>query len=54
MIDKAVRLIKRDLNVETLLDRVQEIEKLKKLMLDYDQSQLFNYTLKPVIRWSEY
>ena len=34
MIDKAVRLIKRDLNVETLLDRIQEIEKLKKLMLD--------------------
>lgn len=33
-IDKAVSLIKSDLNVETLIDRMQEIDKLKKILLD--------------------
>lgn len=54
MVDKAVRLIKRDLDIETILDRLQEIEKFKKLLLTQDELNLFEYTLKPVIKWNDF
>ncbi|CAD8152631.1 unnamed protein product [Paramecium pentaurelia] len=42
-------MIRRDLDIVTILSKIQQIEKLKATILDQDQISVFNYIPKPVI-----
>ncbi|CAK65863.1 unnamed protein product (macronuclear) [Paramecium tetraurelia] len=43
------QMIKRDLDIITILSKIQQIDKLKKTLLDENQVSVFNYTPRPVI-----
>ncbi|CAD8051023.1 unnamed protein product [Paramecium primaurelia] len=43
------QMIKRDLDIITILSKIQQIDKLKKTLLDQNQISVFNYTPKPVV-----
>ncbi|CAD8067040.1 unnamed protein product [Paramecium sonneborni] len=42
-------MIKRDLDIVTILSKIQQIEKLKAILLDQNQISVFDYIPKPVI-----
>jgi hypothetical protein len=48
-VEKAIKRIKNELDVFEILSRLQEVEKLKNLLLDKNQIILFNFFPKPVI-----
>ncbi|KAL4449924.1 hypothetical protein ABPG74_015043 [Tetrahymena malaccensis] len=50
LIRKAQQFTKRDLDIYVILDKLQEIEKIKKMLLNQEQLTLFNFFPKPVIR----
>ena len=50
LIDRAVRMLRRDTDITSILYKLHDIDKLKKLLLSKDQNMLFNYTPKPVIK----
>lgn len=45
-------MIRRDLDIFKILDKIKEIEKLKKLFLTKEQEALFNFFPKPVINFN--
>ncbi|CAD8067597.1 unnamed protein product [Paramecium sonneborni] len=49
MLDQTQRVIDRDLDIFHLLQKIQEIDKLKSIILEKDQLKVFNYTPKPII-----
>ncbi|KAL4473372.1 hypothetical protein ABPG72_015615 [Tetrahymena utriculariae] len=49
LLNKAEDHIKEDLDIFNILDRLKEIEKLKKLLFNPEQQTLFNFFPKPVI-----
>ncbi|CAD8067571.1 unnamed protein product [Paramecium sonneborni] len=49
MLDQTQRVINRDLDIVHLLQKIQEIDKLKSIILEKDQLKVFNYTPKPII-----
>lgn len=48
-IDKATELIHVDLDICNILDKLQQIDKLKKILFDVNQIVLFNFHQKPKI-----
>ncbi|KAL4481554.1 hypothetical protein ABPG74_007643 [Tetrahymena malaccensis] len=49
LLDKANEKMKQDLDIFTIINKIKEIEKFKKLFLDKNQEILFNFFPKPVI-----
>ncbi|EAS04034.2 transmembrane protein, putative (macronuclear) [Tetrahymena thermophila SB210] len=49
LLDKVNQQMKKDLDIFTIVNRIKEIEKFKKLFLDKNQQILFNFFPKPVI-----
>ncbi|EAS04032.1 transmembrane protein, putative (macronuclear) [Tetrahymena thermophila SB210] len=49
LLDKVNQQMKKDLDIFTIINRIKEIEKFKKLFLDKNQQILFNFFPKPVI-----
>ncbi|EAS04036.2 transmembrane protein, putative (macronuclear) [Tetrahymena thermophila SB210] len=49
LLDKANEKMKQDLDIFTIMNKIKEIEKFKKLFLDKNQEILFNFFPKPVI-----
>ncbi|CAD8153120.1 unnamed protein product [Paramecium octaurelia] len=49
LINQCDLMIRRDLDIVTILSKIQQIEKLKATILDQDQIYVFNYIPKPVI-----
>jgi hypothetical protein len=43
-------MLKKDTDIAALLDKLHDIDKLKKLLLNPHQTFIFNYTPKPVVR----
>ncbi|CAD8067807.1 unnamed protein product [Paramecium sonneborni] len=43
------QMIKKDLDIITILSKIQQIDKLKQTLLDQNQVSVFNYTPKPVV-----
>lgn len=43
-------MIYNDTDIVTLLNKIQEIDKLKKLLMNENQIRVFNFTPKPVVR----
>jgi hypothetical protein len=50
LIDRAVEMIQTDVDILVIMDRMHEIDKLKKLLLTDTQIKVFDYMPKPVIR----
>ncbi|KAL4499103.1 hypothetical protein ABPG72_017005 [Tetrahymena utriculariae] len=50
LIKKAQEYSKVDLNIYVILDKLQEIQKLKKILFSPEQITLFNFIRKPVIK----
>ncbi|KAL4504641.1 hypothetical protein ABPG73_021488 [Tetrahymena malaccensis] len=50
LLNKAIEMVKQDLDIFNILDRQKEIEKFKKLFLTPDQQVLFNFFPKPLIK----
>jgi hypothetical protein len=50
LLDRAVHMLKKDTDIISILEKLQDIDKLKKLVLTRDQMMVFNYTPKPVVR----
>ena len=50
LIRKAENTFKQDLDIVSMASRLQEVEKLKFVLLDEDQLALFNYLSKPLIQ----
>ncbi|CAD8125497.1 unnamed protein product [Paramecium sonneborni] len=53
VLQKALTSVRQELDVFSILNRVHQLEKLKKILLDRDQLILFNYSPKPVIAVNE-
>lgn len=53
LIEKARSFAIKDLDIYVILDKLQEIEKLKKILLDQNQLTLFNFSRKPLIGKSD-
>ncbi|CAD8192797.1 unnamed protein product [Paramecium octaurelia] len=49
VLQKALTSVRQELDVFSILNRIHQLEKLKKILLDRDQLILFNYSPKPVI-----
>ena len=49
LIQKAEQTYKKDLDIESLVRKLHDLDKLKILLLDEDQLVLFNYLSKPII-----
>ncbi|CAD8142768.1 unnamed protein product [Paramecium pentaurelia] len=49
MIHQCKTVIDKDLDIVHLLQKIQEIDKLKSIILEKDQIRVFNYTPKPII-----
>ncbi|CAD8063679.1 unnamed protein product [Paramecium sonneborni] len=49
MLEQSKMVIDRDLDIIHLLQKIQEIDKLKSIILEKDQIKVFNYTPKPII-----
>ncbi|KAL4481553.1 hypothetical protein ABPG74_007642 [Tetrahymena malaccensis] len=49
LLDKVNQQMKKDLDIFTIVNRIKDIEKFKKLFLDKNQQILFNFFPKPVI-----
>ncbi|EAR97718.3 accessory gland protein Acp36DE, putative (macronuclear) [Tetrahymena thermophila SB210] len=49
MVDKAQDLIANNLDIMKILDKIQEIDRIKCLLLDYEQRILFSYFPKPLV-----
>ncbi|EAR83850.2 transmembrane protein, putative (macronuclear) [Tetrahymena thermophila SB210] len=50
LIKKANQLVRKDLDIFNVLDKIKEVEKLKKLLLTQEEQVLFNFFPKPVIK----
>ncbi|KAL4499906.1 hypothetical protein ABPG72_015255 [Tetrahymena utriculariae] len=50
MVDKAQDLIDSNLDIIKILDKMQEIDRIKCLLLDYEQRILFSYFPKPLVQ----
>ncbi|EDK31632.2 accessory gland protein Acp36DE, putative (macronuclear) [Tetrahymena thermophila SB210] len=50
MVDKAQDLIANNLDIIKILDKIQEIDRIKCLLLDYEQRILFSYFPKPLVQ----
>ncbi|EAS00815.2 transmembrane protein, putative (macronuclear) [Tetrahymena thermophila SB210] len=50
LIEKAREYAQKDLDIYIILDKLQEIEKIKKILLDENQLILFNFSQKPLIQ----
>jgi len=50
LIKKAQEFSKRDIDIYVILDKLQEIEKIKKVIFSSEQITLFNFFPKPVIK----
>ena len=50
LLDRAIKMLKQDTDIVSVLEKLQDIDKLKKLILNTDQLFVFNYTPKPVVR----
>lgn len=48
--EKAVHQVEEDADLILILRKLREIDKLKTLLLDADQRELFNYNPKPIIK----
>jgi len=53
LLDKAKKLMEKELDVSIILNNIKEMQKLKDLLLDKDQQILFNFFPKPVLSVSE-
>ncbi|CAD8126906.1 unnamed protein product [Paramecium sonneborni] len=53
ILQKALTSVRQELDVFSILNRIHQLEKLKKILLDRDQLILFNYSPKPVIAINE-
>ncbi|KAL4499094.1 hypothetical protein ABPG72_016996 [Tetrahymena utriculariae] len=53
LIEKAREYAQKDLDIYIILDKLQEIEKIKKILLDENQLILFNFSQKPLIQKSD-
>ncbi|CAD8201811.1 unnamed protein product [Paramecium pentaurelia] len=53
VLQKALTSVRQELDVFSILNRIHQLEKLKKILLDRDQLILFNYSPKPVIAVNE-
>ncbi|CAD8211546.1 unnamed protein product [Paramecium pentaurelia] len=53
VLSKALTSVRQELDVFSILNRIHQLEKLKKILLDRDQLILFNYSPKPVIAVNE-
>jgi hypothetical protein len=49
LISKAVKMIQHDTDIIRLLDKIQEIDKIKQLLLDDTQIKVFNFSPKPLV-----
>ncbi|KAL4454246.1 hypothetical protein ABPG74_012203 [Tetrahymena malaccensis] len=50
LIDRAQQEINKDLDVFYMIERIKEVEKLKKVLFDKEQQILFNFCPKPTIK----
>ncbi|KAL4473374.1 hypothetical protein ABPG72_015617 [Tetrahymena utriculariae] len=50
LLKKANQLVRKDLDIFNVLDKIKEVEKLKKLLLTQEEQVLFNFFPKPVIK----
>ncbi|KAL4429874.1 hypothetical protein ABPG74_022897 [Tetrahymena malaccensis] len=50
LLKKANSLVRKDLDIFNVLDKIKEVEKLKKLLLTQEEQVLFNFFPKPVIK----
>jgi hypothetical protein len=53
LIDKARSKIREDLDIHTLLNRINDVEKIKKVVFDQNQIVLFDFFPKPIIKIDE-
>ncbi|EAS04316.2 transmembrane protein, putative (macronuclear) [Tetrahymena thermophila SB210] len=50
LIDRAQQEINKDLDVFYMIERIKEVEKMKKVLFDKEQQILFNFCPKPIIK----
>lgn len=50
LLQKGIDSVQQDLNVFVILDKIKEMEKMKKLLLSKEQQTLFNFFPKPLIQ----
>lgn len=50
---KTVSMIYNDTDIVTLLNKIQEIDKLKNFLMTENQIKVFNFTPKPVVKIQE-
>ncbi|EGR31864.1 hypothetical protein IMG5_100130 [Ichthyophthirius multifiliis] len=50
LIEKAIQFVQEDLDVFLIIEKLKEVEKLKKLLLNKQQLILFNFFPKPIIK----
>ena len=46
-------MIYNDTDIVTLLNKIQEIDKLKKFLMNENQIRVFNFTPKPIVKVQE-
>ncbi|EGR27940.1 hypothetical protein IMG5_186260 [Ichthyophthirius multifiliis] len=52
-IQKASQLMHQDLDIINILDKIQQIDKIKNILLDKDQQKIFNFNEKPKIKFKQ-
>lgn len=50
LLDTAISMIKKDIDVSVILDKLHDIDKLKKLLLTEEQALVFEYSPKPIVK----
>ena len=53
LVEKATKMVGKDIDIIQILKKLQEIDKLKKILLDDDQNNVFSYSRPPLVTLRE-